>query len=73
MVDDPVTKALNVTRALGIPDEEVKPILNNLLRVYDKNWTLIEEGNYRTLLDAYFDHKETMVIPLPFLCNFYIF
>ncbi|EXB93150.1 Histone-lysine N-methyltransferase [Morus notabilis] len=60
MVDDPVTKALNVTRALGIPDEEVKPILKNLLRVYDKNWTLIEEGNYRTLLDAYFDHKETM-------------
>lgn len=54
-------KALNATRSLGIPDDQVKPILRNLLTMYDENWKLIEEDNYRTLVDAYFEHKEDEV------------
>ncbi|XP_048324822.1 probable inactive histone-lysine N-methyltransferase SUVR1 isoform X4 [Ziziphus jujuba] len=53
-----INQAFMATRALGIPDEEVKPLLKQLLKVYDKNWELIEEDNYRTLLDAYFELKE---------------
>ncbi|XP_020981877.1 histone-lysine N-methyltransferase SUVR4 [Arachis duranensis] len=53
-----VVQAFNAMKALGISAEEVKPVLAELLRVYDKNWELIEEDNYRTLVDAYFDFKE---------------
>lgn len=56
-----INQAFMATRALGIPDEEVKPLLKQLLKVYDKNWELIEEDNYRTLLDAYFELKENKV------------
>ncbi|POO02914.1 Histone-lysine N-methyltransferase SUVR4/SUVR1/SUVR [Trema orientale] len=58
MVDKSVTKALSVTRGLGIGDQEVIPILEDLLTVYGNDWTLIEEDNYRTLVDAYFEHNE---------------
>lgn len=57
-----VRGALAATKSLGIPDEEVKPILRHLLRLYDKNWELIEQENYRALVDAYFDLKENKVI-----------
>lgn len=61
-MDNPrVVKAFAVTRALGLHDEEVKPVLKNLLQVYEKNWELIEEDNYRTLLDAFFELKEKEV------------
>ncbi|XP_061340510.1 histone-lysine N-methyltransferase SUVR4-like [Gastrolobium bilobum] len=53
-----VIKAFRATRALGISDEEVKPVLKKLLKVYDKSWELIEDDNYRTLVDAYFEYKE---------------
>ncbi|KAH1138615.1 hypothetical protein AAZX31_10G156200 [Glycine max] len=53
-----VIKAYNAMRSLGISDEEVKPVLKNLLQLYDRNWELIEEDNYRTLIDAYFELKE---------------
>ncbi|KAK7337936.1 hypothetical protein VNO77_18528 [Canavalia gladiata] len=53
-----VTKAFGFMRALGISNEEVKPVLIKLLRIYDGNWELIEDDNYRTLVDAYFDFKE---------------
>lgn len=56
-----IFKAFRATRALGIPDEEVKPLLKHLLEVYDKNWELIEEDNYRTLLDSYFELEENKV------------
>lgn len=59
MAADPrIVKAFRATRALGIPDKEVKPVLKNLLKVYDNNWELIEEDNFRTLVDAYFEIKE---------------
>lgn len=56
-----VVKAFSATRALGLRDEEVKPILKKLLQLYEKNWELIEEDNYRTLFDAFFEHKENKV------------
>ncbi|KAI3749567.1 hypothetical protein L2E82_20181 [Cichorium intybus] len=46
-------------RELGIPEEKTKPVLKNLLKIYEKNWELIEEENYRALADAIFDSEET--------------
>ncbi|KAK7332839.1 hypothetical protein VNO80_29595 [Phaseolus coccineus] len=48
-------KAFSFMMTLGISMEEVKPVLINLLRVYEGNWELIEDDTYRTLVDAYFD------------------
>uniref|UniRef100_A0A2C9VG59 SET domain-containing protein n=1 Tax=Manihot esculenta TaxID=3983 RepID=A0A2C9VG59_MANES len=59
MVSERVYNAFKATRALGIPDEEVKPVLKKLLKVYDKNWELIEAEDYRALIDSYFELRET--------------
>lgn len=61
MANPRVVKAFAVTRALGLHDEEVRPVLKKLLQVYEKNWELIEEDNYRTLVDAFFELKEKEV------------
>ncbi|KAF7805224.1 histone-lysine N-methyltransferase SUVR4 [Senna tora] len=58
-----VIKAFNAMRELGFSHDEVKPVLQKLIRVYDtrandENWELIEKDNYRTLIDAYFEFKE---------------
>ncbi|XP_028770680.1 probable inactive histone-lysine N-methyltransferase SUVR1 [Neltuma alba] len=52
------TKAFSAMKDLGISREEVEPVLKELLRLYNKNWKYIEEDNYRTLVDAYFEFKE---------------
>lgn len=62
--DVKVRQAFAATRALGIPDEEVKPILKQLLRVYNKKWELIEGENFRTLIDTYYESKENKVTTL---------
>lgn len=56
-----VVSAFRAMRVLGISEEKVKPVLKNLLKLYDKNWELIEEENYRALADAIFDQEETQV------------
>ncbi|KAL6968934.1 hypothetical protein U1Q18_020398 [Sarracenia purpurea var. burkii] len=56
-----VAKAFRAMRVLGITEEKVKPVLKNLLKLYDKNWELIEEENYRALADAIFDQEEAQV------------
>ncbi|KAI8012070.1 Histone-lysine N-methyltransferase SUVR4 [Camellia lanceoleosa] len=56
-----VTRAFRAMRSIGIIEEKVKPVLKNLLKLYDKNWELIEEENYRALADAIFDQEETRV------------
>ncbi|XP_028094415.1 probable inactive histone-lysine N-methyltransferase SUVR2 isoform X2 [Camellia sinensis] len=56
-----VAKAFRAMKVLGISEEKVKPILKNLLKLYDKNWELIEEENYRALADAIFDQEEAQV------------
>lgn len=53
-----VTEAFKAMRSLGISKETVKPVLKRLLKLYDRNWELIEEDNYRTLADAIFESQE---------------
>ncbi|KAK2638044.1 hypothetical protein Ddye_025839 [Dipteronia dyeriana] len=57
-INERLLKALKVTRGLGIPDKEVKPVLQDLLQVYEWNWEPVEAEEYRVLLDAYFESKE---------------
>lgn len=74
MTNNPrVLKAFKATRALGIPDRLVKPVLKNLLAMYDKNWELIEEDNYRTLVDAYFESQDDKVFQLLFVITLLIY
>ncbi|XP_077228145.1 putative inactive histone-lysine N-methyltransferase SUVR2 isoform X2 [Tasmannia lanceolata] len=53
------SKAFEAMKALGIKSHIVKPVLKNLLKVYDNNWELIEEENYRVLADAIFDSQDS--------------
>ncbi|CAD5333893.1 unnamed protein product [Arabidopsis thaliana] len=57
-----IKKAFMAMRAMGIEDAQVKPVLKNLLALYDKNWELIAEDNYRVLADAIFDSHEDQAI-----------
>lgn len=71
-----VQAAFRAMRALGIAEATVKPVLKNLLSLYDKNWELIEEENYRALADAIFEYEESKVhFSLLFLteCVFVLF
>ena len=56
-----VAKAFRAMRDLGIAEDKVKPVLKNLLKLYEKNWDYIEAENYRVLADAIFDNEEAMV------------
>ncbi|KAK9087778.1 hypothetical protein Syun_030172 [Stephania yunnanensis] len=56
-----VGNAFKAMRALGISEQTVRPVLKKLLKLYDKNWELIEEENYRVLADAIFDNSEDKV------------
>lgn len=53
-----VAKAFRAMKGIGIPEEKVKPVLKNLLKLYEKNWELIEAENYRVLADAIFETDE---------------
>ncbi|OMO96100.1 hypothetical protein COLO4_15515 [Corchorus olitorius] len=57
-INERVRKAFLAARACGISDQEVKPVLKHLLKLYNKNWDLIESEGYRALLDAYFELNE---------------
>ncbi|XP_055813114.1 probable inactive histone-lysine N-methyltransferase SUVR1 isoform X2 [Solanum dulcamara] len=57
-VNPRVKKAFRAMKSIGIAEEKVKPILKSLLKLYDKNWELIEEENYRALADAIFEKEE---------------
>lgn len=48
-------------RSLGITEDKVKPVLKKLLKLYDRNWELIEEENYRALADAIFEADDNKV------------
>lgn len=52
-----IAKACKAMKVIGISEETVKPVLKNLLDLYNKNWKLIEDENYRVLIDAIFDHE----------------
>ncbi|XP_057798192.1 probable inactive histone-lysine N-methyltransferase SUVR2 [Salvia miltiorrhiza] len=57
--------ACRAMSAIGIKKEKVKQVLKTLLKLYDKNWALIEEGNYRALADAILDRDEEEVEEQP--------
>ncbi|XP_022890596.1 probable inactive histone-lysine N-methyltransferase SUVR1 [Olea europaea var. sylvestris] len=57
-----VAKAFHAMKAIGISEDKVKPALKNLLKLFDKNWELIEEENYRALADAIFEREESEAI-----------
>ncbi|KAG7989724.1 hypothetical protein I3843_03G252900 [Carya illinoinensis] len=57
-----VAAAFRAMGDIGISQEKVKPVLKNLLKLYDKSWELIEEENYRALADAIFEEEETKVM-----------
>lgn len=56
-----VKRAFKAMNDLGIADAQVKPVLKNLLQLYDRNWELIAEDNYRALADAIFDSQDSQV------------
>ena len=56
-----IKKAITAMKALGIEEAQIKPVLKNLLVLYDKKWDLIAEDNYRALADAIFETQETQV------------
>ncbi|KAK6780693.1 hypothetical protein RDI58_022877 [Solanum bulbocastanum] len=60
-VNPRVKKAFRAMKSIGISEEKVKPILKSLLKLYDKNWELIEEENYRALADAIFENEDAEV------------
>ncbi|KAI3760207.1 hypothetical protein L1987_50598 [Smallanthus sonchifolius] len=53
-----VAKAFRAMRVIGIPEEKTKPVLKDLLKIFDKNWEPIEAEEYRALADAIFDREE---------------
>ncbi|KAL8099349.1 histone-lysine N-methyltransferase SUVR4-like isoform X1 [Apium graveolens] len=57
-VDPRVKKALIAMRELGISTETVKPVLKNLLKLYNRDWTLIEADNYHTLVEAIYELED---------------
>lgn len=56
-----VSKAFRAMKDIGISEDMTKPVLKKLLKLYDKNWELIEEENYRVLADAIFDEEDSKV------------
>ncbi|KAH6766660.1 hypothetical protein C2S52_017643 [Perilla frutescens var. hirtella] len=60
-----VTNAFRAMRAIGVKEDKVKPVLKSLLKLYNKNWVLIEEENYRALADAIFERDENEVEECP--------
>lgn len=59
-----VTKAFEAMNVFGYREEVVKPVLRNLLNLYNKNWKLIEDENYSVLLEAIIDSEESKVLLL---------
>ncbi|ESW34587.1 hypothetical protein PHAVU_001G164300 [Phaseolus vulgaris] len=57
-----VTAAFSAMANIGIHESKVKPVLKRLLKLYDKNWELIEEESYRALADAIFEEEENKLL-----------
>jgi len=64
-----IAAALQAMAVFGFPEAKVKRVLKKLLKLYDKNWQLIEEDNYRALLDAIFEEGDDFEVF--FLLYFY--
>ncbi|XP_041008497.1 probable inactive histone-lysine N-methyltransferase SUVR2 [Juglans microcarpa x Juglans regia] len=64
-----VAAAFRAMKDIGIKEDKVKPVLIKLLKLYEKNWELIEEENYRALADAIFEEEDTKVVEQKKKCN----
>ncbi|XP_073142202.1 probable inactive histone-lysine N-methyltransferase SUVR2 isoform X2 [Henckelia pumila] len=60
-LEERIAKAFCAMKSLGLSAETVKPVLKKLLKLYNKNWVLIEEDNYRTLADAIFEFADDKI------------
>ncbi|XP_075502847.1 putative inactive histone-lysine N-methyltransferase SUVR2 [Primulina tabacum] len=60
-LEERIAKACGAMKSLGLSVETVKPVLKKLLKLYNKNWELIEEDNYRTLADAIFEFSDDKI------------
>lgn len=68
-----VVAAYRAMTTLGINEVKVKPVLKQLLKLYDKNWEMIEQENYRVLADAIFEQDEKEVNSSLYLLNLMLF
>uniref|UniRef100_A0A803LA99 SET domain-containing protein n=1 Tax=Chenopodium quinoa TaxID=63459 RepID=A0A803LA99_CHEQI len=59
MAPGKVKAAFKAMKDIGIPEEKTKPALKKLLKLFDKNWDLIEEENYRVLADTIFEYEDS--------------
>ncbi|GFP85397.1 histone-lysine n-methyltransferase suvr2 [Phtheirospermum japonicum] len=57
-----VSNAVRAMEVIGISKDKVKPVLKDLLKLFDKNWDYIEAENYRALADAIFERAEAEVV-----------
>ncbi|TYI64241.1 hypothetical protein E1A91_D09G074300v1 [Gossypium mustelinum] len=53
-----VVQAFHALKEIGISEEKVELVLKKLLKLYDKNWELIESKNYRVLADIIFEEED---------------
>lgn len=60
-LEEQIAKAFGAMKSLGLSVETVKPVLKKLLKLYNNNWELIEEDNYRTLADAIFEFADDKI------------
>ncbi|CAN1270198.1 Probable inactive histone-lysine N-methyltransferase SUVR2 [Linum perenne] len=51
-------KAFQAMKGLGFEADTVRPVLKRLVKLFNKNFALIEEDNYRALADAILDDME---------------
>lgn len=59
-----VAKACKAMKDMGISQETGKAVLKRLLKLYDNKWNLIEDENYRVLLDSVFEYEEAKRVEL---------
>lgn len=64
-----VAKAFQAMTAIGLTEQQIKPVLKNLLKLYNKDWSLIEAEEYRALADAIFEAEDAKVC----VCMCYVF
>nr|XP_011458037.1 PREDICTED: histone-lysine N-methyltransferase SUVR2 isoform X2 [Fragaria vesca subsp. vesca] len=66
-----VAKAFQAMTAIGLTEQQIKPVLKNLLKLYNKDWSLIEAEEYRALADAIFEAEDAKVAAEKKKCNNY--
>ncbi|KAL6522782.1 hypothetical protein OROHE_016629 [Orobanche hederae] len=53
-----VVQACKAMKDLGYSEKTVRPVVMELLKLYEDNWMLIEEDSYRVLVEALLDSEE---------------